>query len=322
MQPTVIPTIPTEPQSKRHIIVRIIVVIVLLAIIAGAVFLISQYVHQANIEGDVKNEVVKQNKTLKASAKSGIYSATLPENIKTTDKVTIQATVAKSGQTYCIQGTSKADAKVIYHMDNATDETKPDKGSCSDGATVTQAPGTPGDVSVLSTGTDDMTIGWGSTPFAAAYAIQCATETSFVSGLKAVTATSEQVTISGLSSGTDYYCRVAATNAKGQSTWSLTVMAHVQLNSPRPSGVKTISVSKTSFNYAFDAVNGATSYNLQYTTDIEFSEDVKTISTKTTTGTLTGLQPSSVYYIHIQAITPGFDAATAAYSDEIQGYTY
>jgi hypothetical protein len=315
------PTITTQPQPKpnRHILLKIIVSVVVLLIIAGATVLIARTVHQANLEGDVKNEVIKQNKFIKASAKNNVYSPTLPAGVKTTDKVIIDATVSASGTTYCIAGTSKVDAKIVFHMDKSTPEDQPAKGSCSEGVTV--PPTTPPDVAVGSFGAGVVNLTWGKTPFALSYTAQCATDKDFVSGLTSKITNDTFVTMDGLTGNTHYYCRVAAGNNLGQSEWSSTLDAVTNAVSVAPTDLKITTISQSELGYSFKPAEGATAYVLQYSTDINFQDDVVNVTINTTSGSVKGLKTATAYLFHVKAVTAGFDAPAAAFSDTQLGRT-
>lgn len=313
------PSIAIEPTPHRHIIVKIVAVVVLLAVVVGAVFLVQRAVKQGNLEGEVKTELVKQNKLIKAAAKNDVFSQTLPSGVKTTDKVIINANVSISGTTYCIDGTSKVDDKIVFHMDKSTPENAPDKGTCSDTATVT--PSVPLDVAVGSVGAGSINMTWNQSPYAASYTVQCATDTSFISGLKSQSASGTRVAFSNLDANTQYYCRVAAGNAKGQSGWSQTVTALTDAISVAPENMAVKTVSSSSLSYSWSPIPGVSTYILEYSTDISFATNTIRITTSETAGTLTGLKTYTAYYLHVKAITAGFDASHGAFSGMVLGRT-
>lgn len=315
MQPTII----SEPQQNRHILRKIIIAVVVLAIIAGVGVLVVRNVHQANLENTVKTELIKQNKLMKASAKNNVYPATLPGGVKTTDKVIINATVSASGTAYCVDGTNKQDAKVVFHMDASTPENEPAKGSCSDNATV--APPVPSDVAVGSVGAGAVNLTWNKAPYAASYTAQCATDTSFVSNLKSLTTTKTLITLDGLTGNAQYYCRVAAGNSVGQSAWSSIVEGLTNAVSAVPTELKITTVSSTQLHYSWKAVPGATAYVVEYSPDINFVQDVVRLTTTATSGDATNLKVYTAYNFHVRAVTAQFDADHAAFSEEILGRT-
>jgi hypothetical protein len=315
MQPTTTP----ELKPNRHIIAKIVMSIVVLLVIIGASVLVIRTVHQSSLDNEVKTELIKQNKLIKSSAKNNVYSPTLPAGVKTTDKVIITATVSASGTTYCIAGTSKADAKILYHMDKSTPEDSPVKGSCSDNATV--APTTPSDAAVGSVGAGAVSLLWNQSPYAASYTAQCATDQAFVSGLVSASTTNTGVTLSGLEGNTQYYCRVAASNSLGQSDWSATLSAIPNVFSKAPTGVEAHTISQSELGYSWKPVPGASAYVLEYSPDVEFVKDVVTVTTTATSGSVKGLKTYTAYYFHVKAVTAGFDASRAAFSDMVLGRT-
>jgi hypothetical protein len=301
-----------ELPSQRHTLRRIIIVIIAILVVGVATFFTIRYVQHINIENDVKNEVVKQNKVIRATAVNGSYRQTLPQSIASTKTVTIDAMVSTTGTAYCIAATSKSDKKVVYHMDENTPENVPAQGDCGTSASVIAV--VPGDVSVASTGTADVTLQWTAGLYATGYATQCAPNESFTTGLKIKTTANLSVIVDGLAGDTQYFCRVAATNQLGQSAWSPIVQARTTLYSQPPTNMKANIVSNNELSYSWDAVPGAEYYMLQYTTDINFVKDVTTVRVDGTSGSVKGLLPYTGYFFRAEAVTANFDATSAAYS--------
>lgn len=318
MEPTVISPI---IQPKRSIIPKLIIGLIVLLIVVGVGILLFFQVQHMNRESDVKNELVKQNKILSASEKNGLFAKTLPDTIRSTKKVTISVIVSGPGDNYCIEGSNKEDDSIVYHMDKKTDKTAPQKGGCSQNTEATVPPTRPDTLTVNTVTATGVVLEWKAALYAATYSVQCAKTTVFIDGLVLASFDSAQGTVTGLSENTDYFCRVAAVNKLGQSEWSNTVTIHTLLSSKVPTDLKISTVSKSAVKYSFRGVDGATSYIIQYTKDINFISNVQTITTNSLSGQIENLDAQSVYYIHVQAITPEFDASRAAFSDPIQGFT-
>jgi len=319
MQPTITYQPQLEPQKKRHVLLKIIISIVVVAIIAGITFFVARSMQQVSRENEVKTELIKQNKLIKASAKNSVYPSSLPDGVKTTSTVIIDATISSTGTAYCIAGTSKSDAKVIYHMDAATPDQEPAKGSCSDGATV--APLTPSNLAVGSVSAGAISLMWNTAPYAASYTVQCATDKNFISELVSRTTSDTKLLVDKLSGGILYYCRVSAGNSIGQSGWSSTVDGLTNPVSLVPTELKATTVSSSQLRYSWKAVPGASSYVVEYSKDINFENDVTRIPTKLTSGDVTGLKPYTEYYFHVKAITPQFDSDHASFSELVIGRT-
>jgi len=312
------PTILNDSQPKRHLVFKIVASFIALLIVAGAAVLIFSYIHQTQLENQVKTELIKQNKLLRVSAKASIYPATLPAGIATTDTVVIAVVMSGSGTAYCMTGTSKASDKIAYHMDASTPEDAPVKGNCSDGATA--PPSTPSDVAVTSFGASAVSLQWAPSPFAAKYEIVCASDEQFTTKSKTVASTQPLVTVSELPAGT-VYCRVAASNSRGQSVWSSTVTVQVAMTSVTPKNVKVAIISRSELKLTWSSVDGATTYNVQYSPDIAFGKDVINVATTKPELSAKGLKAGTNYYFHVQAISDAFDIQSAAFSDMVLGRT-
>lgn len=302
-----------ESQPHRHIVRWSMVIIGALVIIAGATVLIINNIHRTNLENDVKTELIKQDNILRLSGVSGIYRQTLPSTIKSTSKVNILTLVSVEGTSYCIAATSTKDTKIVYHMNESTPIDAPTVGSCTDKVTI--LPSVPSTVSAVSTGAKDVTLQWRPSTYATGYTAQCATNESFIEGLKLQSTSDQSATVKGLSDNTLYYCRVAATNTVGQSAWSLVVQAKTHLYAQPPIHMKADIVSSSELSYAWDAVPKAQYYILQYTTDINFTKDVTQIRVDSISGSITGLKNYTGYFFRVEAVTADFDATHAAFSD-------
>jgi hypothetical protein len=151
------------------------------------------------------------------------------------------------------------------------------------------------------------TLSWNAATGAASYCLQVSTSNSFASTVfdqANLTGTSQQIT--GLANYTQYFWRVSATNVGGTSGWSTirsfttidAVLSAPTLSSPTDGAT---GVSKTP-TLSWNAVTGATSYQVQVSTSSSFASFV--VDQSGITGTsynLTGLSDSTVYYWKVSA---------------------
>jgi hypothetical protein len=166
------------------------------------------------------------------------------------------------------------------------------------------------------------TLNWNASTGATSYQLQVSTNASFSSTVvnqSGITGTSYGVT--GLTNGTTYYWRVNATNAGGTSaystSWSFTTSGGGGGNPPAaptlasPSnGATGISASPT---LSWNASSGATSYQLQVSSDFSFSTtDVDQSGITGTSYGITGLAEGATYYWRMNATNA---AGTSSYSD-------
>jgi hypothetical protein len=166
------------------------------------------------------------------------------------------------------------------------------------------------------------TLNWNASTGATSYQLQVSTNSSFSSTVvnqSGITGTSYGVT--GLTNGTTYYWRVNATNAGGTSaystSWSFTTSGGGGGNPPAaptlasPSnGATGISASPT---LSWNASSGATSYQLQVSSDFSFSTtDVDQSGITGTSYGITGLAEGATYYWRMNATNA---AGTSSYSD-------
>jgi hypothetical protein len=163
------------------------------------------------------------------------------------------------------------------------------------------------------------TLNWNASTGATSYQLQVSTDSSFASTIvneSGITGTSYGVT--GLTDGATYYWRVNATNAGGTSSysapWNFTTgtvaspPATPTLSSPA-NGATSVSTSPT---LNWNASSGATSYQLQVSTNSGFASTV--VNQGGITGTFydaTGLTDSTIYYWRVNATNAG---GTSSYS--------
>jgi uncharacterized repeat protein (TIGR03803 family) len=164
-------------------------------------------------------------------------------------------------------------------------------------------------------------IAWEPVTGATGYELEVATVNDFtnlVSGYDPLTLTDYFTTVTGLTSGSTYYCRVRALNSSGISGYSivqaflLTPLAPVALNGS--------SISSNEFNANWVGVVGAVSYRLDVSAN-NFANMLSGFDDQPVTGTfqqVTGLTPGTNYKYRLRAISPG---GTSANSNEISVIT-
>ena len=163
---------------------------------------------------------------------------------------------------------------------------------------------------------------WSSVSGATSYHIQVDDNSSFSSPvINTTTSSSSYTPSSGLASGT-YFWRVQASNACGyggwSSTWSVTIQttpAAPTLSSPS-NGSSTCDQTPT-FNW--NAVSGATSYNVQVDNDAGFGSPVIDTTTGGTSYTPGTSLPAGTYYWRVRASTAcGYGGWSSTWSVNVQ----
>lgn len=150
------------------------------------------------------------------------YPSSVPSSFKASDGVTLSGGSADS-KTYCVQATSSDDASLIFYVASDIKEKGPQEGPCSARGTL---PNVPTNLAVTSAVGTTVNLTWTSVAVDAdSYSIQCASDAAFILGLKSTSLAhpATTATVSDLSPGNTYYCRIRAVNASGTSAWSPSV---------------------------------------------------------------------------------------------------
>jgi hypothetical protein len=170
-----------------------------------------------------------------------------------------------------------------------------------------EAPNQPTSTNVITT---SFTANWNSVTNATSYRIDVSTNSSFssfVGGFNNLTVNGTSQAITGLTANTTYYVRVRAVNAGGSSTPSPTlIQTTLSLAPAAPSQPTTAGfITDVNFTVNWVAVNGATSYRIDVSTNSSFSSFVQGFNNLTVNGTsqaITGLTANTTYYVRVRAV--------------------
>ncbi len=114
-------------------------------------------------------------------------------------------------------------------------------------------------------GFDQVSLSWTSVANATSYQVQRATNAGFTTGVVNSTVIGSSFSDTGLTTNTAYYFRVLANAPGSQGAWSNVV--NTTTNSVPTPVVTATATSNTTFTSSWPAISGATSYNVQYSTD-------------------------------------------------------
>ncbi len=162
-------------------------------------------------------------------------------------------------------------------------------------------------------GDNQVVLNWPSVSGAATYNVYYGTATPVTKSSTKITGTvSAPKTVAGLANGTPYFFAVSAVNAAGESALSVERSATPTATPPpgAPTNIRA-SAGDNQVTVSWDAVAGATSYNIYYGT----TTGVTTASTKVTGATspnaITGLLNGTTYFFVVTAVNGNVESAVS-----------
>jgi hypothetical protein len=143
---------------------------------------------------------------------------------------------------------------------------------------------------------------WTAVSGATSYTIQRASDSLFNTILQTYSGiTLNSQTITGLSSGTNYYYRILATNAAGSSSYSSGI--NVLTIASIPTGFSSSNITDSSHNLNWNISTGANSYTIQQSKFSNFSVILQTYSNiLTNSRIITDLSSGTTYYYRIASV--------------------
>jgi hypothetical protein len=303
---------------KRTIIIGSIIIVLVVAI--AAVVGIYAIQRQAVVTR-IKNDLIKVGEGMEAGRdQTKAYPAAIPTAAQPSDGVKISGGGSFDGVSYCIDGTAEYNNKPItFHIDSETSQQGPQADSCVNGTDI--APSAPAGLTINSVGPNTIAVSWNAAVAARAYNVQCASDDQFKNDVVTTRYTVTTGNCDGLKQSTLYYIRVEGMNKTKEGKWSTPIQMRTAILSVVPSNFKVTATSNTQVSYSWDPVPGATSYILQQSTDVNFIGGLINIKQTGTSGVSKNLKPATMYFYHVQAITPNFTASSAAFSDELTAQT-
>lgn len=299
-----------SPFSKKLIVFGSIGFI----IFVGLVVLTLSFVHQVQLTNNVKTALSTASNAMERAGSGNGFSIGLPNDVSNDKKVQLEGGGSFDGTAYCISGKSVDEPSIVYYIDSSSKTAH--KGTCQSAANLPK----PVIVANLQNNIASATqIGliWTPAIYGASYTLQCATNQVFSENLVNSTDSSLARACNNLKDGTIYFVRVRANNASGAGPWSSVITVTTNTLSSAPTDLTVVATSATNIHYSWHLIGGAQKYILEWSTDINFMQNLKTITTTNTSGTLSGLSLNTRYFFHVKAITANFDLTHATFSPEV-----
>ena len=161
--------------------------------------------------------------------------------------------------------------------------------------------------------TTSLSTSWTAVTNAATYRIQWSTTSGSFSNSNETTTSGVTYNLTGLSSGTTYYVQVRA-EASGYTTGAWSSEASGSTTPEVPSGITT-TVTVDSIAVNWDAVTGASSYDLRWRLDNNAGSVTDVANITDTTYTISSLASNTAYQVRLRATANSLDSAWSAWLD-------
>jgi prepilin-type N-terminal cleavage/methylation domain-containing protein len=300
--------------KKGFTIVELIIVISIIAVLAGIVIIGYGGWKRTTIANQVKSDLNGIATAMENARNFGNgypTATTLPADITTIAGLstfkpssgnTLMLAVGSTAAAYCIDTTNSQDASVQYYSDSNSSG-GPQQGTCSTHpASTTLA--IPTNLAFTSTAATQIGLSWNaSVGGASSYMAECASDAAFVNGFRSSSTPSLAVTITGLEAITTHYCRIKAVNTSGSSYYSAIINTNTIAYQP-PTNLAVSTTDNTSITLTWTANSDATSYTVQCALDSSFTSGMNQATTAGTSVSVASLTTHKTYYCHVNSVNP------------------
>ena len=304
-------------------IVELIVVIAVIAILAGVVLVSYGAWRTSVVTSSLKSDLVHAASAMESSRTfDNAYPMTIPTTFSASSDNTITLTLPDT-KSFCIDGITTQSASIQYYIDNLTQSNGATKGTCTSRA-VTSAPSAPASATFVSATGSQISLSWPVSTGATSYTAQCARDATYIVGLQQTSSTSTvgstvTASVGGLNPTTTYYCQVNAKNSVGSSAWSPTIAVATDIYQS-PAGLAFTGITSTSIALSWSNNSDAISYTIQCATNSSFTMDLisQSIVAPTLTASFTGLANNVTYYCRLNVV---YSNSTSVWSASINAKT-
>ena len=187
-------------------------------------------------------------------------------------------------------------------------------------------PAAPSGLAATDSGMDFIEWTWTAVEGATGYYVQFSTDEMFAGAEEAMAVEGTSYRRDGLDAGTTAYLRVASTDGTLMSDWSMhatgmTAMPDAPVPPAAPMGLSISATGADYIEWSWEAVDGATGYHVQFSTDEGMLADSEAMAVEGTSHRQSGLAEGSTGYLRVRAVADDLAGMWTAHLTGMTGMT-
>ena len=275
-------------------IIELIVVIGIIGILA-VISVVSYGVWRESVaRASVSSDLLNAAASLESARNfDNVYPADVNDVFDSSEAVTLIGGATEAGANFCITATHDDYSGYSFYISRDTVSQGAQDGSCPIENNIIL------DIDTVTYQT--ISLEWAGSA-GESYVVQCSPDSSFNNDITEVTTTDLNVSVPGLTSGTEHSCRIKIVLQEQESEWSGSLNASTLAWGTLSLSIEGSDLSSVSLSWVGFS---ADTFRVQCSTDASFTNDVSEVTTVNATVAVTGLSRGTDYLCRVQMTIQG-----------------